>query len=77
MSPAERIAQLEAENAKLRSSGAGQVRIKVGDKGGVVVGGLGGRYPVTLYADQWDRLLAVADKIKAFIDANRSQLATT
>ena len=46
---------------------------KVGAKGGVSVYGLG-RFPVTLYASQWDSLLAAAPEIAAFVDANRGQL---
>lgn len=50
-----------------------QLSAKISDKGAVSVYGLQ-RFPVTLYADQWDALLAKADSIKAFIEANRSKL---
>ena len=48
--------------------------MRVGVKGGVSVYGLG-RFPVTLYASQWDALLAQADAIKAFIGQKRVELA--
>lgn len=51
-----------------------KMSMKVGDKGGVSVYGLG-RFPVTLYAGQWDRLLDSADEIRAFISVNRHLLA--
>ena len=47
--------------------------IKVSSKGGVSVYGLG-RFPVTLYLSQWERLLGMANEIKAFIEANRGKL---
>lgn len=64
----ERIAALEAENAKLQAAVAAKVRIrmKVADKGGLSVYGLG-RFPVTLYKSQWHSLLALAPQIKAFL----------
>lgn len=71
----DRIAELEAELARLK--GTSSLRIKVGTKGGVVVGGpgLGQRFPVTLYPAGWLALLEAADEIKAFIEANREQLS--
>ena len=47
--------------------------MKVSEKGGVSVYGLG-RFPVTLYQEQWIKLLALADPIRAFIEENRSKL---
>lgn len=70
-------AQLEAlrkENESLRLAKglvAGGVTIKVTDKGGFSVYGLG-RFPVTLYREQWTRLLDAADQVKAYIEANAS-----
>jgi hypothetical protein len=49
--------------------------MKVSEKGGVSVYGLG-RFPVTLYKEQWTRLLDMADDIRAFIDENASKLKT-
>jgi hypothetical protein len=68
-SPAElELEQLRAENARLKAGmaqGSG-LKIKVSEKGGVSIYGLG-RFPVTLYAGQWLRLLAIGDTIRAFI----------
>lgn len=66
-----RIALLESA---LAEKNARPLTMKVSDKGGVSVYGLG-RFPVTLYAGQWDRLLADAERVRAFVDANRSILA--
>lgn len=52
-----------------------KLSLKVTDKGGVSLYGLG-RFPVTLYASQWDKLLAATDQVRAFVDANRSLLST-
>jgi len=68
------IAALQVENAKLKANGAGRVSMKVSDKGALSVYGLG-RFPVTLYRSQWERLLAMADDINKFISANASKLA--
>ena len=51
----------------------GQITFKVGEKGGLSVYGLG-RFPVTLYKEQWLRLLAVTDEIRAFIQENDERL---
>ena len=65
-----KIAMLEAKLAVKRT-----ITFKVSDKGGVSVYGLG-RFPVTLYATQWDALLAVIPQLTAFIEANRDKLAS-
>jgi hypothetical protein len=52
-----------------------RLTIKRSEKGAVCVYGLG-RFPVTLYASQWERLLGDAERIKSFITANRATLAT-
>ena len=49
------------------------LKLKVSQKGGVSVYGLG-RFPVTLYKEQWEKLLAVTDDIKGFIDDNKDSL---
>lgn len=73
-----RIAELEAKNAELSAKLTVKqtISLKVAEKGGLSVYGLG-RFPVTLYAGQWERLLApeVVAKIHAFIAANASTLA--
>ncbi len=66
-----RLAQLEKEvETKKRS---GDLIFKVGEKGGVSVYGLG-RFPVTLYYEQWNRLLAAAEELGKFIEENKSKL---
>lgn len=67
------LERLRSENAALKKSQAGGTRIKVSDKGGVSVYGLG-RFPVTLYKEQWLKLLSMADDIRAFIEANAPHL---
>lgn len=71
--PEQRLARLEAENKALREQveqrRPGQLRLKVSEKGGLSVYGLG-RFPVTLYKEQWIRLLDQADEIKSFLKAN-------
>ncbi len=57
-----------------RVNGNGKLSCKVGAKGGVSVYGLG-RFPVTLYGAQWERLLNHRDSILAFIDANADTLS--
>jgi ribosome-interacting GTPase 1 len=66
-----RLAQLEKEvETKKRS---GELSFKVGDKGGVSVYGLG-RFPVTLYYEQWNRLLGAAEDLKKFLEENKDRL---
>ncbi|HTM48726.1 MAG TPA: hypothetical protein VL285_08605 [Bryobacteraceae bacterium] len=63
------IERLRAENESLKSPVRGQISLKVSEKGAVSVYGLG-RFPVTLYKEQWAKLLAAGDQIKAFIETN-------
>jgi len=69
------LARLRAENEALKRSNkrAGSISLKVSEKGAVSVYGLG-RFPVTLYREQWLKLLAMADEIKQFIEENRGRL---
>ena len=69
------LERLRAENAALKASSArrGAVSFKVSEKGGVSVYGLG-RFPVTLYKEQWAKLLDLADDIRAFIKAHEAEL---
>ena len=68
------LERLRAENEALKQGRrAGSVMIKVSEKGAVSVYGLG-RFPVTLYQEQWLKLLAMADEIKHFIEENRGRL---
>jgi len=69
-----RVAKLEAENAALRKAQASGLKLKVSTKGAISVYGLG-RFPVTLYRSQFERLLSESDAIKAFIEANSASLA--
>jgi hypothetical protein len=69
----EKLARLEAENRALREQmeqrKPGQLRLKVSEKGALSVYGLG-RFPVTLYKEQWRRLLDYADEVRAFLKDN-------
>jgi hypothetical protein len=67
------VERLKAENAALKAQATRGVSMKVSEKGGVSVYGLG-RFPVTLYKEQWARLLDMADDIRTFIRENESKL---
>ena len=69
------LERLKAENEKLKSQRGRAVSLKVSEKGGVSVYGLG-RFPVTLYKEQWTKLLAMADEIRTFIKENDANLKT-
>jgi hypothetical protein len=71
----EELERLRAENAALKKTSAKGVSMKVSDKGGLSIYGLG-RFPVTLYKEQWTKLLDMADDIRAFIRANDASLKT-
>ncbi|HTR22725.1 MAG TPA: hypothetical protein VMI10_01990 [Terriglobales bacterium] len=65
-----KLAELEKQAAGKRS---GTMQFKVSEKGGVSVYGLG-RFPVTLYYEQWSRLLGAAEELKTFLEENKSKL---
>jgi hypothetical protein len=67
------VERLKAENERLKSHRGRSVSLKVSEKGGVSVYGLG-RFPVTLYKEQWTKLLAMSDEIKAFIAEHDADL---
>jgi len=69
------LEKLMQENEELKQKSARATSIKVSEKGGVSVYGLG-RFPVTLYKEQWLKLLDMANEIHAFIKANDSKLKT-
>lgn len=69
------IERLRAENAALKQRTARGVSLKVSEKGGVSVYGLG-RFPVTLYKEQWEKLLEMTDEIRAFLRENAAKLKT-
>ena len=78
MNDAEMKAELEClrtENAKLKSKDSAGLSLKVSEKGAVSLYGMG-RFPVTLYKEQWLRILASAPEIEAFIRENDSKLKT-
>jgi hypothetical protein len=64
-------AQLELLQKQSGSKRSGALDFRVGEKGGVSVYGLG-RFPVTLYYEQWIRLLGAADELKAFLEEQKS-----
>ena len=67
------LERLRRENAALRRGASSGIRMKVSEKGAVSIYGMG-RFPVTLYKEQWLKLLDISDEIRAFIAANESQL---
>ena len=67
------LERLKAENEQLKSQRSRAVSLKVSEKGGVSVYGLG-RFPVTLYKEQWTKLLDMSDEIRTFIKENDSRL---
>ena len=69
------LARLKEENARLKGQQSRGLNLNVSEKGALSVYGLG-RFPVTRYKEQWIRLLALADDIKAFIKDNETQLKT-
>ena len=69
------LERLKAENERLKTQRGRGVSLKVSEKGGVSVFGLG-RFPVTLYKEQWTRLLDMADEIRTFIKENEARLKT-
>jgi hypothetical protein len=69
----EELERLKAENAALKARGSRGTSLRVSEKGGVSIYGLG-RFPVTLYQEQWLKLLEMADEIRAFIRENEARL---
>ena len=67
------LERLRAENAALKDQTRRGVSLKVSEKGGVSVYGLG-RFPITLYKEQWEKLLAMAEDLQAFIRENEAKL---
>ena len=69
------LERLKAENERLKGAQSRGMSMKVSEKGALSVYGLG-RFPVTLYKEQWTKLLAMADDIKAFLRDNDDKLKT-
>jgi hypothetical protein len=67
------LERLRKENAALKKGTSSGVRMKVSEKGALSIYGMG-RFPVTLYKEQWLKLLDMSDEIRAFIAANEGQL---
>ncbi len=67
------LERLRAENDALKKTSAKGLSLKVSAKGALSVYGMG-RFPVTLYKEQWLKLMGMSDQIKAFIEANDAQL---
>jgi hypothetical protein len=67
------LERLRRENAALKKGASDGIRMKVGEKGAVSVYGMG-RFPVTLYKEQWLKLLSMSDEIRAFVDENEAGL---
>jgi hypothetical protein len=63
-----RVAELETKTTR-----PGEMTFKIGEKGGVSVYGLG-RFPVTLYYEQWNKLLDASQKLRDFLEENKSKL---
>jgi hypothetical protein len=69
------LERLKSENEALKARPRATTSLRVSEKGGVSVYGLG-RFPVTLYKEQWLKLLAMADEIRRFIEENAGRLKT-
>ncbi len=69
------LERLRNENAALKKGAAAGISMKVSEKGALSVYGMG-RFPVTLYKEQWLKLLDLSDDIRAFIAANETRLKT-
>ena len=67
------LERLRAENERLKKGSSKGMSLKVSEKGGVSVYGLG-RFPVTLYKEQWKKLLDMSEEIRNFIEVNDDQL---
>ncbi len=67
--------RLRNENAALKKGAATGISMKVSEKGGLSVYGMG-RFPITLYKEQWLKLLDMSDAIRSFIVANDAALKT-
>jgi len=65
-----RVAELEKQQGQRRT---GSLEFRIGEKGGVSVYGLG-RFPVTLYYEQWIRLLDAAERLREFLEQNKDKL---
>ena len=69
------LERLRSENAALKKGASTGITMKVSEKGGLSVYGMG-RFPVTLYKEQWLKLLDLSDDIRVFIAANEEKMKT-
>ena len=69
------LERLRSENSALKRGAATGITMKVSEKGGLSVYGMG-RFPITLYKEQWLKLMDMSDAMRAFIAANESVLKT-
>jgi hypothetical protein len=67
------LERLRSENAALKKGASDGIRMKVSEKGAVSVYGMG-RFPVTLYKEQWLKLLNMSEEIRGFIAENEARL---
>ena len=67
------LERLKAENETLKARSARAISMKVSEKGGLSIYGMG-RFPITLYKEQWSKLLDMADEIRAFMKENDGKL---
>ena len=67
------VARLREENERLKDRQGRGMSLKVSEKGALSVYGLG-RFPVTLYKEQWHKLLGMTDEIRAFLKENDARL---
>ena len=67
------LERVKAENERLKRTASRGITFKVSEKGGVSVYGMG-RFPVTLYKEQWIKLLDLAEDIRTFIKENEGKL---
>lgn len=69
------VARLREENERLKNQRTRGLTMKVSEKGALSIYGMG-RFPVTLYKEQWTKLLDMAEDIRAFLKENDAQLKT-
>jgi hypothetical protein len=67
------LERLRKENAAFKKGASSSIRMKVSEKGALSIYGMG-RFPVTLYKEQWLKLLDMADDIRAFIAAHEGEM---
>jgi hypothetical protein len=67
------LERLRAENEALKTRATRELRLQVSQKGAVSLYGIR-RFPITFYADEWDRILGMADQVRAFIRENEGSL---